>query len=266
MLRDPNATEYKKALVAELDGLWENGTFEKVRRSSLQPGASVIPIMTVFENKTDVSGETIGAKARCVVLGNQARQGVDYFESSAFVMNIKTFRICLSMMVSDPEVQMGHWDVSQAFCYSPIDERVELYVLPPEGFREDGIVWRLRKTLYGLPDASFAWEKFLKVRLEKQGFRSLLTDPATYIKRDGDRWCVLPTHVDDLFPTSNCPAMVDELWKALSSELLMKDLGAVASALKTTVQYDRAGGVLKLSNTPFIMDMLERYDLTSVRE
>jgi len=180
-------------------------------------------------------------------------------------MNIKTFRIMLAKMCSDPEVQMGHWDVSQAFCYSPIDPRVELYVYPPEGHNDGKHVWRLHKTLYGLPDASFAWEKFLGEKLKLKGFAPLRTDPATYYKREGSSWVIIPTHVDDLFPTTNSPKMVDELWDFLSSELIMKDLGPVSNALKTTIEYDKVGGVLKLSNTPFILDFIEKYNLQEVK-
>ena len=261
--KDRNATEYLQAGVKEWNGLWENKTWHWVRRQDLPKGARVLPTMMVFDNKKDADGETIGAKARIVALGNLQGPG-DYPEyTSATVMNSKTFKLCLALILVVEKTFTWHWDVSQAFVNAQLDE--EIYVLPPDGYQEAGKVLKLDKALYGLVQAAFAWQKRLASILESIGCMPLLCDPATYYLREGKEFIIIPTHVDDLFPTTNSKRLLDKVWKCLEEHLTMKDLGYVSSPLKSKIEIDYKVGVIKISNTSYIDDILDKFRMNDCK-
>ena len=59
---------------------------------------------------------------------------------------------------------VASWDVSTAFLYASLPEEQEVYCRPPNvlirlGLVQPGIVWRLKKALYGLRTSPKAWEE-----------------------------------------------------------------------------------------------------------
>eukprot|EP00961_Rhodomonas_salina_P255434 3452418-Rhodomonas_salina.1 len=75
---------------------------------------------------------------------------------------------------------MNNWfvnsaDVEQAFLHCDLHETI--YMQPPAGLEEDGNkVWRLRKGLYGLSQASRLFFKHLAARLKEFGFVAATSD------------------------------------------------------------------------------------------
>ena len=74
--------------------------------------------------------------------------------------------------------------------------------------------------------------------MEAKGYKPCPNDPATYVKWEGKEFLIVPTHVDDLFPTGNSRRMYDELWEHLSSKMSMKDLGEVKEAMGIKIEWD----------------------------
>ena len=145
-----------------------------------------------------------------------------------------------------------------------LDEEID--VLPPEGFSgPPGCILKLDKALYGLVQAAFAWQKHLAEILIDIGCKPLKTDPATYYLREGDEFIIIPTHVDDLFPTTNSKRLLDKVWDKLATKLTMKDLGVVQNALKTRIQIDKKSGVIKFSNTPYIEQIVEKFNMVGCK-
>ena len=59
---------------------------------------------------------------------------------------------------------VASWDVSTAFLYASLPEEQEVYCRPPNvlvrlGLVQPGIVWKLKKALYGLRTSPKAWEE-----------------------------------------------------------------------------------------------------------
>ena len=59
---------------------------------------------------------------------------------------------------------VASWDVSTAFLYASLPEEQEVFCRPPNvlirlGLVQPGIVWRLKKALYGLRTSPKAWEE-----------------------------------------------------------------------------------------------------------
>ena len=96
----------------------------------------------------------------------------------------------------------------------------EIYLLPPRDVKKEGLIWKLKKPLYGLNDASRKFWLKVKAVFGKIGLRRLDGDEALYFKNDenGDLEGMISTHVDDfnLAGSEKFLAMVtEEIRKAL---------------------------------------------------
>ena len=81
-------------------------------------------------------------------------------------------------------------------------------------------------------------------------FLPLLVDPATYLRRQGNTYAAVGTHVDDLFVVFNRAGtkLKDELWSYLTEKLTIKNLGTASWTLQMPIQRDAKAGKLKISH------------------
>ncbi|GKF21041.1 ribonuclease H-like domain-containing protein, partial [Tanacetum coccineum] len=149
---------------------------QNVRRSSRQ---SVFPTNYndfVVESKVKYgiekyfmsSGEIDRYKARLVAQDFVQKERIDYMETFSPVVKMVTLRCLLNiaMSMSWPVFQL---DMNNAFLYGDLEEVV--YMKPLEGyFPFDNKVCRLKKSLYGLKQASRQWNAKLTSTLIENGF------------------------------------------------------------------------------------------------
>ena len=66
-------------------------------------------------------------------------------------------------------------------------------------------VCRLQKSLYGLKQSASNWNLLLVAHLRASNFLPLISDSSLFISKEqnGPAWCVIGTHVDDIFPLFN---------------------------------------------------------------
>ena len=78
---------------------------------------------------------------------------------------------------------------------------------PPRGDPQlQGIVWKVHKAVYGLPESGLRWHELLTSELMRYGFTSCLTDSCLFVKRKGDNITYVLVYVDDcLLYTSPSP-------------------------------------------------------------
>ena len=260
--KDPDRKVYWEGKRREVSGLLGNNTATLVPREDVPKHQRILPVMFVYEHKYNDKGEAIAAKARLVVRGNFQRYGVDFFESSASVSDMVMLRMCVMFNIVFENTTTWHWDVSQAFCHSELSETI--YCRQPPGFVDKDKpdhVWKLNKSLYGLVQAAHDFQNLIKTTLSEIGLQPMKGDDATYFKREGDEWIIIPTHVDDLFPTSNSMRLVDEAWSCLAKRLTMKDLGPIKNALKTKFDVDKEKGTVKISNGAYARQIIEQFSL-----
>ena len=88
-------------------------------------------------------------------------------------------------------------DIKSAFLQGSDLER-EVFVKPPREANLKGKLWKLRKCLYGLKDASRNWYKKVESKLEKAGFvKSYHDESLFYLTRNGQLIGIIGVHVDD---------------------------------------------------------------------
>ena len=257
---------YKAAAKVEFDGHIKAKTWELVERSKVPKGKNILRGKWVFDDKRDESGRIIKFKARFVAMGFTQKYGVDYQETFAGVMVGKSFRIMLVILNEDPTHELEHWDVKMAFTQATLEE--DIYMFQPELFEDkpDKQVCKLRKSLYGLKQSAKNWGDLLRDMLKSSGFTPLFSDPCVHLSKVGEGWCVVSTHVDDIFILFNVSGKVlrDRLFKEVSSRVEVDNLGPVSWALKTNILRDRVNGVIKISQEGYINQLLQKYYLNDV--
>ncbi|CAC5364881.1 unnamed protein product [Mytilus coruscus] len=91
-------------------------------------------------------------------------------------------------------------DIKTAFLQGAEIER-KIYVKPPIEAQCKDIIWKLRKCVYGLSDASLSWYNRVKEVLEQCKVSVSKVDPAVFFWKNNKRQRegVLTCHVDDFF-------------------------------------------------------------------
>ena len=145
-----------------------------------------------------INGEH-GVKARLTVRGDQEDTGNVRKDSPTVRKgNIKIF--CAVAAKEGWCIKTN--DVTCAFLQGAPMER-EVFVLPPKERRIPGILWLLRKPVYGLADAARGWHLALDNELTVNGCEKSRMDPAMYLyfSEEHERkqiQGITLTHVDDL--------------------------------------------------------------------
>ena len=261
--------QWDEAEQVELGVHEKNGTWRLVHKSKMPPKTRLIRTRWVYALKLkpdDTKTMVIDKfKARLVAMGFSQIKGVDYMETFASVMRTKTFRMLLALWVQDPSHTSEQWDVQAAFIQAPFADGEELYMAQPEGHEIEGMedyVCRLDKAIYGTKQAANAWQKHLRSILLKAGYTPLIKDDAVYQAHFPDGgWCFVGTHVDDMFVFANIKGqkLRDKLWAIISKSVPITNLGTTRWALKTLIEYDPGGGVLKISQESYAIEILKRF-------
>ena len=145
---------WKQAIAEEIDALYSNGTWELV---ALPPGKSLVGYHWVYIVKMGPDGQVDRLKARLVSKGYIQQYGSDYYDTFSPMAKITFVCLVLSMvaMRSWPLFQL---DIKNAFLHGDLAE--EVYMEQPLGFVaqwKSGLVWKLRRSLYGLKQSPRAW-------------------------------------------------------------------------------------------------------------
>ncbi|CAL9014363.1 unnamed protein product, partial [Prunus brigantina] len=148
-------------------------------------------------------------KVRLVAKGYTQTYGVDYTETFAPVAKFNTVRV-LSSLAANHDWPLLQFDVKNAFLHGDLKE--EIYMDPPPGIlvtSKEGMVCKLRKSLYGLKQSPRAWfGRF-----------------AAAMRKSGGKLIALIIYVDDMIVTGDDQVEIQCLQKYLASEFEMKSLG-----------------------------------------
>ena len=138
----------------EIQSMRHNGVWELVE---LPEGHRPIRCKWVYKTKRDPKGKIEKFKARLVVKVFTHREGVDYEVTCSPVSSKDSFRVIMAL-VAHFYMELHQMDVKTAFLNGDLNE--EVYMMQPEGFvaNDSGmLVCRLKKSIYGLKQASRQW-------------------------------------------------------------------------------------------------------------
>jgi Reverse transcriptase (RNA-dependent DNA polymerase) len=255
-----DATEWLAACAEELSSFEKLNVYEVVDRPS---DRKVVDSKWVFKTKRGPDGEIVKHKARLVAKGFTQVPGLDYDETFAPVVKFATIRVLLAY-AAHYDLEIHQIDVKTAFLHGNLKE--EIYLKCPAGYDVGpNKVWKLRKSIYGLKQASREWYAKVSAEFSQLGFTRLHSDYAVFIKREADHIIIIGVYVDDMLMLSNGVAYIVNLKKQLSDKFELTDLGEVRWILNMEVTRDRARRTISLSQRQYIEDILARHDMSNCR-
>ena len=88
-------------------------------------------------------------------------------------------------------------DITCAFLQGNTINR-EVYLQLPKDIRKEGIVWKLKRSIYGLNDAPRAWYDKVRSEMKRFGVTVSKFDKAVFMWHENDKLIgLLVSHVDD---------------------------------------------------------------------
>ena len=204
-LADPDQPPFHEALTGEYAEKWAYGmkkeikqlikqnTWKSVPRSSVPKGHPILKGTWAFKLKRLPDGSPSKFKARYCVRGDLQREGVDYFDTYAPVVQWSTVRLLLTLILKNGWVTK-QVDYTNAFAQATLKETV--FIEPPKGFtRKDKMdyVLKLITSLYGLKQAPRTFYEKLRAGLLERGFTQSNLDSCLFMKHN--MICVV--YVDD---------------------------------------------------------------------
>ncbi|KRX86071.1 Retrovirus-related Pol polyprotein from transposon TNT 1-94 [Trichinella pseudospiralis] len=192
--------------------------------------------------------------------GYSQRQGIDYEDTFAPTLGYSSLRYLLSL-AAKYNLEVNQMDVVTAFLNLNLNE--EIYMELPTGVGDENNKYcRLRKSIYGLKQASRAWYRKLDDTLRSFGLNRLQNEPCIYFLRKNKIFLAVGVYVDDLFILSNRESSKNELKMALCERFKMKDLGKAHWCLGIRIVQDVETGTLSIDQEQYIEEMLHRFRMS----
>ena len=252
-LESSKSQEWIDAMNEEIKSMKDNDVWDLV---PLLEGMKPIGCKLIFKTKRDSKGDVERYKAHLVAKGYTQKEGIDYKETFSPVSSKDSFRTIMELVVHF-DLELHQMDVKTAFLNGDIDETI--YMVQPENFVSGDtkrMVCKLKKSVYGLKQASRQWYyKFHQVIISS-GFEMNMVDDCIYHKFSGSKHIYLVLYVDDIFLPTNDIGMLHETKRFLSKNFEMKGLGDASFVLGMQIHRDRSRGILGLSQKSYIEKIL----------
>ena len=215
-------TEINTELEAAKEIELKNWMLEKVYEEVLDEGQSYISCRWVVTPKI-VDGEW-RTKARLVARGFE--EDSSQFRSDSPTCTKDSIRILLTV-ASSFGWKINSMDIKAAFLQGKAIDR-EVFLRPPKEANAKGKLWKLRKVVYGLSDASRVWYLRVAEELSKLGAKVSSYDRAVFIMKDETKLHgLIIVHVDDF------------LWVG-SEEFLNTVMDPIRKQFKVSKEFDAA--------------------------
>ena len=244
---------------AKEDGsIAQKGVFEECVEDEVPQDLRIINLRYVFVIKVDDKGQRV-YKARLVAKHIKGRNyGIELTADDTYapVVMTKTFRIVLALAAMF-RLKLHQFDINNAFLNAQY-KRDNVYVRPPHGFYDrPGLIWRLKRPLYGMQDAPKEWYDCFCAFLLEQGFTQLkYIDPCFFFRHTPSGSIImLIFHVDDNIGAVSTHNDDQTWWKnfvaAANARFGVKDLGTPqwCLGLNIAVQSGKTPSALNAQST-----------------
>jgi hypothetical protein len=223
-----NLKRWLEAMEDELSSMSSNGVWDLVE---ILNEAKKVGCKWIYKTKYDSKGKIERFKARLVAKGFTQREGIDYTETFSPISKKDSFRIVMTL-IAHYDLELHQMDVKTVFLNGDLQENV--YMTQPEGFVVEGkehMGCKLKKSIYGLKQASRQWYLKFDEVIKKFGFIENQVDNCIYVKIKGSMFIILVLYVDDILLACSDKNLLHETKGFLSSNFDMKDLGDTSYVL-----------------------------------
>lgn len=241
---------------SEMSGLNTSGCFYVTK---LPEGKIALPCKWVYTLKTDSQGKIQRYKARLCVRGDVAMNFEESWDWETFapVARWESIRIFLALTVLLKLVPL-QLDVDLAYLYADLDD--EIYMLPPPGVTlAPGQVYRLRKSLYGLPQSGRNWNTLLDKVLTDWRFIRFDEDRCLYMKCEKGITVICFIYVDDLYVAGTNKVVLQAFVVHLQSNFKIKLLGVPQQLLGIHLTWGRNFETVHLEAAKLVNKLVTLY-------
>lgn len=249
-----DSQQWMAAIHDELKSLEENQTWDIVKKPD---DCNVIGCKWVFKLKTPPN-EQPKYKARLVAKGYAQAAGIDYTDTFSPVVRYDSVR-CVLAIAAIEDMEIVQFDVKTAFLNGDLNETI--YMKIPEGIEhKSNMVCRLKRSLYGLKQASRAWNsKFVRF-LNQCGLKQSKADPCVFYGRIDDNEVIVLLYVDDGLILSHRKETIDLIVKRLNDEFRIT-LGSGEYYVGMEIKRDRKNRTITITQASYIRKMIEKFGM-----
>src|SRR4051812_8010117 len=137
-------------------------------------------------------------------------------------------------------------------------------MMQPEGFIDPkgaNKVCKLRRSIYGLVQASRSWNRRFDSVIKAYGFIQIFGEAYIYKKVSRSSVEFLILYVDDILLIVNDIEFPDSIRGYLNKSFSMKDLGEAAYILGIKIYRDRSGRLIGLSQSTYLDKILKKFNM-----
>ena len=251
-MNHPEKDAIIEAMKKELQAFKALNTYDPVHYSKVPKGVEKLLSHWVFARKYKIiDGKNVFDcwKARLVFNGKHQNEHGDTYSPTP---TLTTIRLMLATCCT-PEWNVTHWDLSNAFCGTPLQGK-EVYIIPPKG--TPGIdpdeMWRIKKAINGLKDSNRLFYEYLQSHIlsfsSTKGyvFKKNSAEPCMYVCTDENHRPIayVAGYVDDLITADKTTNqhLSKELIEHLRKHWNIKEIGLLERFLGTTFTRTKDGG------------------------
>ena len=204
-------------------------------------------------------------KARFVAKGYSQIAEVDYHQTFSPTAQLTSVRILMRLAVQY-NLSVHQIDVKSVYLRAPID--CELFVEQPKGFSTTDkygkhLVYKLKKSLYGLRQSGRYWNSLLHSYLVSEGFKQSQADYCVYTKITDDSLTVIVIWVEDLIIALSSMDTLMNVKRNLGVRFKMKDLGRLFCFLG--LEFNCQDGVIMMNQSQFIKRVLRKFNVENCK-
>ena len=195
----------------EIENLEKYEVFEEVKYE----GQETVGSRWVITKKEKADGQKKNVKGRLVAKGFQE---IEAPQSDSPTMLRESMKLFFAV-AANQDFKLRSIDIRVAFLQARELDR-DVFLMPPKDIRKEGYVWKLKKPLYGLNDASRKFWLRVKELFGELGLQRLEGDEAVYYRKDKNELLegMISTCVDD-FDLAGTEGFVEKVTKKVSAVL-----------------------------------------------
>jgi hypothetical protein len=253
------------AIKAEVENLIATGTIIQAKYSDMKRGDQLIYFTMRLKVKRYADGQVDRLKARGCAMGNMVAKMPDFDKYSPTVAAIVAAAIlalaayfCLYSCTVDTvsAYLMQQYKESPAlFIKFPHDAAIAAGLDP-------AIIYRIRKYLYGLPDAGRAYYLAYSKHLVEGGYTRSNLDPCLFFKYDGRDYIFISIHVDDTYLAASNKNLIEQFKDHLRTKFTITFKDSVHTYLG--VQHIRdSDGSIQLKQSKLLQELFDKLNISS---
>ena len=264
-----HSTLLQEALNKELQSYVTNGA---ITASTLTPAAikaagyQLLSVRIIFSIKLHPDGTFNKYKVRMVLRGDrwQNLANIDLYAST---VRMDSLRLIWSL-ICHYNLELAFFDVATAFLVPPLRVDEHIYIKRPSSLDDSHMpaISKVNKCIYGLPQAAKYFEEDLNAKMASLNFTPLVCDPKIFIRRTGESFVIVGTHVDDNMVAATSVALRDEFLREIGDLYTITTVIDPTMFLGITISRDRERNTLEISQPQYIQSLLEKHDIPLVEK